>query len=358
MIVAWDARLISSRSTGDSAYWRGLLAGFAELSPPDFQLLLYSNAPRPEGIPDHPRIEWMTIPGQSGRWWSLFQFPVIARNEGAEIIHTQYALSPLAGRRSVSTFHDISFRINPGWFSAKDARLLSTSLSLAAKTAGAIITVSETSQREIEEAEPSLRGRVSWTHNALPVTFPRLSAEEAAAIRQAKGWTEPYCLTVGTRWPRKNMGLAVRAMDALPPSLPHRLMISGKAGWGENELGERGVATGWLEDDELAALYQGASALLCPSWHEGFGIPILEGFASGCPVICGPGGAMPEVAGGAALVTTDYEPAAWTDAIAALLSSPDEQARLRALGAKRLEDFSWRAAAEKTLSVYRSVAGR
>jgi alpha-1,3-rhamnosyl/mannosyltransferase len=358
MIVAWDARLISSRSTGDSAYWRGLLAGFAELSPPDFRLLLYSNAPRPAGIPDGAAFEWVELAGKGGRWWSLAQFPAAARRAGADVIHTQYAISPLAGRRSVSTFHDISFRINPGWFSAKDARLLSAAFSLAARTAGAVITVSETSQREIEDAEPGLRGRVAWTHNALPVSFPMLSAEEGAAIRQAKGWTAPYCLTVGTRWPRKNMGLAARAMDALPPRLPHRLMISGKAGWGESELGERGVATGWLDDDELAALYQGAAALLCPSWHEGFGIPILEGFASGCPVICGPGGAMPEVAGGAALVTADYETATWTAAIAGLLSSPEEQARLRSLGEERLGAFSWRAAAEKTLSVYQSVAGR
>ncbi len=356
MIAAIDARLISSRSTGDSAYWVGLAHGLARLPHPDLKLLLISNAPRPQEIPDDPRFEWVCAPGGSGRWWSMARFPAIARRRGASIAHTQYSVSPLLGRKGISTFHDVSFMIDPAWFPAKDAQVLRLALRLAAKSAGRIITVSETSREEIHQAEPRLKGRVEAVWNALPVTFPRLEEEEAAALRQEAEAPESYCLTVGTRWPRKNMDLAVQAMDRLPSSLPHRLLVTGKAGWGSQELGARGRATGWVDDRTLAALYQGASLYLAPSRHEGFGIPLLEAFASGCPVLCGRGGAMPEVAGGAAKLAASYDAGVWAEEIGRLLADPGERSDLAALGRERLGAFSWEASAALTWAVYKRAA--
>jgi glycosyltransferase involved in cell wall biosynthesis len=356
MIAAIDARLISSRSTGDSAYWTGLAHGLSRLPHPDLKLLLISNAPRPREIPDDPRLEWISAPGGSERWWSMARFPAIARRRGAGIAHTQYSLSPLLGRRGISTFHDVSFMIEPAWFPAKDAQVLRIALRLAAKTAGRIITVSQASREEIHQAEPRLKGRVEAVWNALPASFPRLDREEAEALRRDAGAPESYCLTVGTRWPRKNMDLAVQAMDRLPAAMPHRLLVTGKAGWGSQELGARGQATGWVDDRTLAALYDGAALYLAPSLHEGFGIPILEAFASGCPVICGRGGAMPEVAGGAAKLAASYDAGIWAQEIERLLADPEARRDLAALGRERLGAFSWEASAALTWAIYRRTA--
>ena len=167
-----------------------------------------------------------------------------------------------------------------------------------------------------------------------------MPAEDAErTVREELGIDGPYLLTVGTRWPRKNMRLAIEAAGALPVSIPHRLVVTGKAGWGELPPNDRTVFTGYVSDEELTALYQCADLYLAPSLHEGFGIPLLEAWACGCPVLCSSGGALPEIAGGAAEVMQSWEARDWADRIAELLSDSSKLGLLRERGLKRLGEF-------------------
>ncbi|HRF61261.1 MAG TPA: glycosyltransferase family 1 protein [Fimbriimonadaceae bacterium] len=358
MTVAIDARLVGGRHTGDTTYWHGLLAGLARTSA-DVRFLLYSNAPRPEGIPDDPRMVWIPLPHRSPRWWSLVAFPLAARRAGANVIHTQYNLSPLAGKAGVTTVHDVSFFIGPQWFTAKDRFMLRRFVPRSCARAARVITVSETSKREIEQFIPRARGKVVVTPNALnPAIRPWQRDAAQAHVRDRLGIEGPFLLTVGTRWPRKNMRLAIDAARLLPPSLPHRLVVSGKPGWGDDgDLADpRIVATGYVEDDDLSALYSCADLYLAPSRHEGFGLPLLEAFACGCPVLCSTGGAMPEVAGDAAAIEPSWEPSAWAERIGNLLADSGTLGSMRERGYARLTRFDWQSTAAKTLSVYREVA--
>jgi glycosyltransferase involved in cell wall biosynthesis len=121
-------------------------------------------------------------------------------------------------------------------------------------------------------------------------------------------------------------------------------------GWG-------GVETpGWVgevSDEELAALYGGARALVFPSLYEGFGIPVLEAMASGTPVVTSRGGATEEVAGGAAVLVDPFD----VDAIAAGIAEADtRRGELRALGLARAQAFSWPAVADAVVGAWRQVA--
>ncbi|MFN3685070.1 MAG: hypothetical protein ACK41F_14215, partial [Fimbriimonadaceae bacterium] len=100
--VALDVRLVQRPSTGDSTYWLGLLHGLCRIGTP-IEFLLFSNAPQPRGIPMPPGASWVQLSSRSERWWSFVAFPLAARRMGAEVLHTQYSLSPLAGRRGVTT---------------------------------------------------------------------------------------------------------------------------------------------------------------------------------------------------------------------------------------------------------------
>ncbi|MCH7946022.1 MAG: glycosyltransferase family 4 protein, partial [Armatimonadetes bacterium] len=293
-----------------------------------------------------------------GRWWSLYSFPTDARRRGARAIHTQYNLSPLAGNIGVTTIHDVSFFIGPEWFGWRDRVILRSQVPGSVARAARVITVSETSKLEIERFIPAAAGKVRVTYNALGDNISPMPAEDAErTVREELGIDGPYLLTVGTRWPRKNMRLAIEAAGALPVSIPHRLVVTGKAGWGELPPNDRTVFTGYVSDEELTALYQCADLYLAPSLHEGFGIPLLEAWACGCPVLCSSGGALPEIAGGAAEVMQSWEARDWADRIAELLSDSSKLGLLRERGLKRLGEFSWKETARKTAEVYREVIG-
>ncbi|MCH8977911.1 MAG: glycosyltransferase family 4 protein [Armatimonadetes bacterium] len=354
--VALDARQLTERSTGDTSYWRGLVGGLAEVDT-GLRFLLYSNAARPSWIPEDDRFSWIELPG-GGRWWSLYSFPTDARKRGARAIHTQYNLSPLAGKIGVTTIHDVSFFIGPEWFGWRDRFILRSQVPGSVARAARVITVSETSRLEIERFIPAAAGKVRVTHNALGDNIRPTPPEDAErTVRRELGIEGPFLFTVGTRWPRKNMRLAIEAAGLLPESTPHKLVVCGKAGWGELAPNDRTIFTGYVSDKELTALYQCADLYLAPSLHEGFGIPLLEAWACGCPVLCSSGGALPEIAGDAAEIMQSWEARDWAARIAELLSDSSKLGSLRERGLKRLGEFSWKETALKTAEVYREVIG-
>jgi len=356
-LFALDVRLVSTRNTGDTSYWRGLLKGLASVSGPDSRFLLCSNADRPAGIPESDNFEWVKIPAKRSLWWSLVSFPLVARRAGAAAIHTQYSLSPLTRGRGITTIHDVSPFINPDWFHPSDVSRFTRQMPLSVKIAKAVITVSETSKSEIETYLPGAVGKTSVTYNGPSESIvPKERDAAKRLIAERLGFTGPYVFTLGTRWRRKNTRLAVEAVELLSEQLPHRLIVTGQAYGDETEEpGRRAVWTGYLDDEIVSALYSAADAYLAPSLHEGFGIPLLEAFACGCPVIASQGGAIPEVAGGAALIAPDFQAETWADCLTAVLTDPSKVIEMRQKGFDRLGAFDWGKTAAKTLEIYREV---
>lgn len=354
--VAIDARLVQGTSTGDSSYWSGLLDGLSRIDAPA-KFLLYSHLPQPADLTLDSRFKWVTLPARSQRWWSMVRFPLAARKMGAKAVHTQYSLSPLVGRTGITTIHDVSFLIGPEWFNSKDRLLLSRGVPNSIRRAAKVIAVSETCKSEIERFIPAALGKTAVTLLAAPPWIRRVDRNEAKQTLQADlGIRSRFILTVGTRWPRKNMKLAVDATSILAPRFPHVLVITGKPGWGNSELGRRGIATGYVDSDLLSCLYSAADLYLAPSRHEGFGIPVLEAFRCGCPVICSSGGSLPEVAGDAAIVESSWQATNWAAAIEKLLDDPSKIEQLKERGFQREKTFSWEQMAQSTFEVYRDVA--
>ncbi|MCU0315610.1 MAG: glycosyltransferase family 4 protein [Fimbriimonadaceae bacterium] len=360
-IVALDARLLFGKGTGDRSYWRGLLRGMTQWSFDGEILLCYNSSAGtfdPEALDPLPSFcRWFPIPAPLGgeRAWSLFQFPRIARQQGARVFHTQYNLSPFVRNGGITTIHDVSFFIGPEWFSPKDRFLLRSQIPRSAERAKVILTVSETSKREIERYIPAARGKVVVTPNALGDEIRPVSREEARRkVATELNITSPFFFTLGTRWPRKNLRLAIEIMNHLS-DLPHQLVITGKEGWGDLPENSRVIYTDFLTSDQVSWLYSAADLYLCPSLHEGFGIPLLEAFACSCPVVCGSGGALPEVAGDAALVLQSYEVETWAQAIRSLVSDSGKLEKMKELGAARLGAYSWGETARLTLEVYQDV---
>jgi alpha-1,3-rhamnosyl/mannosyltransferase len=282
----------------------------------------------------------------------------LARALKADLVHVQYSASPLLRTPFVATIHDVSFFVGPHWFRPKDRFLLRSSVPKAAKRARVVLTVSEASKRDIVKHLSVPERKVVATPLAPHPDLHAAPADQVASRLDRLGVARPYALSVSTRWPRKNMDLAVRAMERLAASTPHRLVLTGKAGWGEAAQGHRTQAAGYVAVEDLAALYAGADLYLCPSLYEGFGLPVVEAFALGCPVVVGPGGALPEVAGNAGFVLPDYEEETWHSAIESLLADPDRRAALAEAGRQRAKEFSWTKMAQGVWAAYeRAMSG-
>ena len=191
--------------------------------------------------------------------------------------------------------------------------------------------------------------------------------QAAARLRERHGIDRPFVLFVSSLWPYKNCDGLLRAFALARPDLAgHRLVVVGPGrdtGYAAElrALAERlGIASdvtwvGGVRLEETVDFYRAADAFVYPSHNETFGLPILEAMACGCPVVTSDRSAMPETAGGAALLADPDEPGSIASAIVRACGSGDE---LRAGGLERAAEFTWAQTAKRTLEVYREVHAR
>ncbi len=195
------------------------------------------------------------------------------------------------------------------------------------------------------------------------------SAEQARhALRLRYGVTKPFVLFVSSLWPYKNCAGLLRAFAAAKRELGDRQLAivgPGRDGPHAAELAalarDLGIAddvvwVGGVPITETVLFYRAADVFVYPSFNETFGLPILEAMATGCPVVTSNISAMPETAGGAALLADPSDPEAIGQAIVAACGPSSEG--LREKGLVRASEFSWARTAERTLDVYRAIHAR
>ncbi|MEI8705631.1 glycosyltransferase family 4 protein [Pseudoalteromonas sp. B62] len=177
------------------------------------------------------------------------------------------------------------------------------------------------------------------------------------------GSTTPYFLFVGTVDKRKNINVVLNAIAlAKKEGLEFKLYIAGRAAWGSQELNSKieelaihnnVKLLGYVDDKYMQELYFNATGFLFPSIYEGFGMPVVEAMSAGCPVIASNNSAIPEAAGGAAILVNDYlSPESWLIEMKRCTNlSTNERQEIVKYGARRVEELSWSRVAEKALRV-------
>lgn len=194
-----------------------------------------------------------------------------------------------------------------------------------------------------------------------PIFWPRPS-EAVAGVRRRFGIPGPYVIFVGSLEPRKNLQTVLEAWRRL--KRPVDLVLTGWQAWGDKTPlglggpweGRRPIVTGYVDDETLAALYSGAQALVYPSLYEGFGLPIVEAMACGCPVICSGTSSMPEAAGEAAHLVEPRDVEAWAAALDLVLGHEPYRASLIRRGFRHAAAFTWDKTAAAVLNVFRCTA--
>jgi glycosyltransferase involved in cell wall biosynthesis len=330
-LVAIDADVLGRHRTGDETYVAALLRHLPAAAP-DLRFVAITR--RPDLVP--PGVEAVELPARIQELRVALGLPRLLRRMRPALAHFQYAISPACPCPAVITVHDLSFE--HGLMGAKDGLLFRLVVPRSARRAARVLTVSERSRRDLVERYGLPPERVVVTPNGVDAVFTPGNG--------AGG----YLLFVGAVQERKDPLAAAEA--AAQVGLP--LVVAGprKDEALARELERRGAdVRGYVERDELAGLYRGAAALVLPSRHEGFGLPVLEAMASGTPVVAAPDPALREVAGDAALFA---EPAELADAIRRAVA---ERPALVAAGLERVRAFTWEETARRTAAVYREVLG-
>ena len=344
-VVAIDADVLGRRRTGDETYVAALLR---ELGPIAQGLQLQAITRRPALVPAG--VEPVELPARNQIVRMALQMPLLLRRQRPALAHFQHALPLTCPCPAVVTVHDLSFEHDPRVMGPRDRFVFRTAVPRAVRRAARVLTVSERTKRDLIDRYGVPETKIVVTPNGVDPAFspegPRPNGR-------------PYALFVGALQPRKAPITAVDALALVDADLGLVFVGPDKGGAAETRraveaqgLTERVTFRGYVDQDELAALYRGAACLVFPSRYEGFGLPVVEAMASGTPVVATTAGALPEVAGDAAVLVDEATGSALAGGIERALA---DRERLVAAGLERAKRFSWAETARRTLGVYREL---
>src|SRR3989304_37868 len=273
----------------------------------------------------------------------------------------------LKKKKLVSTIYDATVGPHPECHSRANVIRGTRGMEESIRNAQAIIAISEHTKKALVERLGAPPGLITVTHLAAGPEFREVrEAATLDGVRRKYSLPQRYILFMGSLEPRKNVKTLLNAYASMTGAgnREFSLVRAGAPGWMNSdvpcivrELGieERTVFPGYIEGGDLNAVYSGASVFVYPSLYEGFGLPILEAFASGTPVVTSNISSMPEVAGDAAVLVDPNDAAELAAAIEGLLTDEGRQRDLRARGLGRSALFSWERCAKETIAVYEKV---
>lgn len=309
MIVGIDAKRVVRNGTGLGSYGRTLVNDLIRLGDNDMQLRLYA----PDEGRDELRgqlIEGVQFCYPKGRpsplrkaWWrSRGVVSDLVRDE-VTVFHGLSGELPMglrrAGIRGIVTIHDLIFMRHPEYYHWIDTQIYEWKFRQALREADRIIAISERTRQDIlEMGGEQYADRIQVIYQSFSPQFSmNISSEQKADVRERYKLPLRYVLNVGTVEERKNLALAVEAVELLPQDI-HLVAVGRQTDYVKKlPHSERLHLLSGVPNKDLAAIYAMAEAFVYPSRYEGFGIPIIEAIAAGLPVVACTGSCLEEAGG-------------------------------------------------------------
>jgi glycosyltransferase involved in cell wall biosynthesis len=359
MRVGFDARWYNDSGVG--SYVAGLLPALARAG---CQLVAYADPSNP--VPGLDKLDMQIVPVRSGKYSLLAsrEFRRREKQDRLDVFHSPFYVAPALECPVVVTLHDLIPFLFPIYPRLKQ-RMIKAGYRTAARRAAHIIADSQQTSNDIQKILGVSAGRITAVHlAAAEETFhPRIVAGELERLRKKFGVCPPYIVVASARnWRTKNLASTFKTLEAARATGAEFQTLA----YGQAE-GFKAVRTdklwrrlnpcwaGYVEAEDLGALFRHAHAFMMPSLYEGFGLPLVEAMACGCPVLTSNRGSLAEIAGEGAQCFDPFDVHAMATALGALLRNPDELKRRRTDALKRSVDFSWDKAAFETISVYHHV---
>jgi alpha-1,3-rhamnosyl/mannosyltransferase len=358
MRITVDATSTLLRSAGVKSYTYHWLKHLRRAARPDEEIRAFPYVGEIETL-DHERSAVSAL----GTWArlgvvhavnTLGSFVLDAAIGGSDVFHAGNLVRRAPRQaRLTATIHDLTSWIMPQHHQRAIAQGDLLFAERVLKRADGLIAVSENTRQDAIRLLGIAPEKIRTIYSGVAEEY-----FDAQPIGRAK----PYVLYVGTIEPRKNLPTLLDAWRALKPELRERfdLVIAGPEGWHSSETMSRiraeAVYLGYVPEADLPGLFAGATVFVYPSLYEGFGFPVVQAMAAGVPVVTSNTSCLPEVTGGAAVLTDPLSSQEIGAALTRLLESEGERVWLAAEGHARANRFRWQTCAEESLGFFRKIA--
>jgi glycosyltransferase involved in cell wall biosynthesis len=292
--------------------------------------------------------------------------PLALRKYGCDVvINLKHSLPLLATTRCVFVMHGADWIAYPQNSYFFDGLYHKIALPLFLRKADKLIMVSKNATDIAVEKLRLDPAKIATIYHGFRRDVKRVTdTEQLERVRAKYRLPAKFILYVGRIYPMKNVGGLIDAFAELRNLIPHNLVIAGVkyfkadkdlAAIERNQLSDRVNLTGFVDEADVTSLYSLADAFVLPSLYEGFGIPLLEAMACGCPIVTSTAGSCPEVVDGAGVLVNPRDTHDIAQGILNVLQDKDLAATLVAKGYQRVKQFSWEKCADQTLAAIRSA---
>jgi glycosyltransferase involved in cell wall biosynthesis len=307
-----------------------------------------------------PNVSLVAMPKKPAAARLLWQLPQIVRQSRLSLLHLQYIAPPFLSCPTAVTVHDVLFESHPEYFEKAFVYRSRLLVPYSIQRSAAIFTVSDYTRNEICRRYSVAPDAIHAIPNGVDVARFYPGEEGCESVRALGLQPGEYFLTVGRLEPRKNHAMLLRAWHRLKTPRPKLIFVGQRHfRFGEIfelirtlDLAKDVTILDDVSDAQLPSIYRNAKGFIYCSWAEGFGMPLLEGMASGIPVISSRNTALSEVCADAAILIEPDDPSGICDAISAIVHRPELAADLVRRGLSRVEQFTWEKAALTVREVY------
>lgn len=368
--ICIDCRYIGPKPSGIAEVVRGLIDHLPQLAP-DLRFRLLRNAAHLGPLSDAPNVVEQVVHQPANGPATMWYLPEVVDLTRVDLFHATFNIMPAGlAMPCVVTIHDVMRLTNPAWCRTGvrgriERYFYGHGLRRALRAANRIAAISEATAGEIARYCPSAAARTAVTRSGVSPHFRPVRPDTAVLRSLGLELGKPFILTIGQDAPYKNHEGAIRGFAAaFPDDASTDLVIVQRKGRERTRLegiarslgvGDRVRFLPEVDESQLLQLYGAAIALLHPSFAEGFGNPVVEAMACGCPVVTSNVSSMPEVAGGAALLVDPHDPGSIAARLREVAYSPGRADELRQAGLERASSLHWRDFAAANLAIYRRV---
>ncbi len=298
-------------------------------------------------------------------FWEQFFFPWYLKKNRIDIFHGPSFMLPVINScKSIITVHDLTFIRYPESFTISTKIYYWLFFKRSLKNANMIIADSEATKKDIIKYFNIHPRKIEIIYLGVDDKFKVIKNKSLIVnVRKKYKLPESFFLFTGVLSPRKNIEGALRAFSSLKTK--HKFVVVGAKGWlyksifdivEKLKINEKVIFTGYIDADDLHLVYNAAEALVFPSFYEGFGLPILEAMACGCPVITSNISSMPEVAGDAAILVNPRNIEQISVAMKTIVTNRAMKIQLIKKGLIQAKKFTWEKTAKETKALYERVA--